>query len=138
MKTLPIKFSFSIAACACVAVLASAAVQGSKGQLHYAFRHKGLETLTINWEGSVNWDAHARPVELWVRKDGKTYLILDKATLEAMDRATGPLRHYPNTGDPKNDQRLREAQRNGVYAQTDKIVQEAMSKGWGQPGKLPQ
>ena len=83
-------------------------------------------------------DSHARPVELWVRKDGKTYLILDKATLASMDQATEPLRHYPNTGDPKNDQRRREAQRNSVYAQTDKIVQEAMSKGLGQQAKFPQ
>jgi hypothetical protein len=136
METIRIKFSPFIALLACAAALAGAADQGPKAQLHYAFRHKGQEMLTINWEGSVNWDTHVRLVELWVRKDGQTYLILDKATLAAMDQATEPLRHYPHTGDPQSDQKAREVQRNGVYAATDKIVQDAMSKGLGRPAKF--
>lgn len=46
----------------------------------------------MNWNGSINWDNHANQDELWVQKDGKTYLITDKPTLEAFQRAMQPLR----------------------------------------------
>jgi hypothetical protein len=64
---------------------------------HYAFRHvlpDGSETSTMNWDGSINWDNHQKRNELWIQRDGKTFLILDKATLDAFWADFTPLRDF--------------------------------------------
>jgi len=61
---------------------------------HYAYRHllpNGDQTMTENWEGSINWDTHPKRDELWVQIDNKTLLITDKTVLEQFESAFKPL-----------------------------------------------
>ncbi len=105
---------------------------GSKQILHYAYYHPGPdgEQMMQNWNGTIIWNTHPSRSELWVQTGGKTLLILDKSVLEAMQKATDPLRHST-----ASNSKQREAELNGVYAKTNKIVTEAIAKGLGTPAK---
>ena len=96
MKTL-----FSRIAVACVLsclTIAVAAAQDrparAEPKYHYAYRHllpDGSQTMSENWEGSLNWDTHQKRDELWVQTDNKTLLITDKAVLDKFEAAFKPL-----------------------------------------------
>ena len=44
----------------------------------------------MNWEGNVNWDRKITRDELWLRRDGKTYLVTDKQTMDEFQKAFAP------------------------------------------------
>ena len=98
MKCLPIRFFFAGLACLTIAGAQSHPnVSRSEPKYHYAFRRlieNGSETQIENWDGSINWDSHPKRDELWVQKDGKNFLITDKATLDAFENDFKPLRDF--------------------------------------------
>jgi len=80
---------------------ASLAQSGKKSnydlRYRYAYRRlgpNGSETDIMNWNGNINWDKHSKESELWIGKDSKTYLITDKSTMDAFEKAFGPLRDF--------------------------------------------
>ena len=102
---------------------------------HYAFHYVNgttQESLQQNWNGSISWNGHAAN-ELWVQKDKAVYLITDKAVLDAMEKASRPLRQSAVNEKPGTDawRTARDKERHEVYKKTDKIVEDAMSKGLG-------
>ena len=80
----------------CLAIASQGTSQSrSEPKYHYAFRHTGPdgeETMIMNWDGNINWDNHPNQDELWVKRDSKSYLITDKATLDAFQKDMQPLR----------------------------------------------
>jgi len=110
----------------------------SNSELHYAYRHEASgesEHMSVNWKGTVIWNSHPTTDVIWVQDKGKVYRITDKATLDAMQAATVPLRRSAVTAKSgtKEYQDQREKERNAVYAKTNKIVADAMAKGLGTP-----
>ncbi len=90
-----------IALVACVATMAPAQTKDkpAKNDLKYRYAFRRIapdhtETNIINWNGNINWDHHSNKDELWIGKDDKTYLITDKPTLDAFEKAFGPLRDF--------------------------------------------
>lgn len=107
--------------------------------LHYAYHlvhPTESEEMAVNWNGVILWKQLPKMDALWIQKDGKTFLITDKATLEAMRVATMPLRHSPAYSDTKQWHEQRDKEHQQVYVQTDKIVKEAIEKGLEKPARM--
>ena len=126
--------------CLTVVALAQNDAKHPDPKLHYAYRLVGLfetEKLAVNWDGVIRWDKHANRNELWIQRDNRTFLILDSATLAAMKEATRPLRisEIQQKAGTEEWHKAREKERAEVYTKTDKIVQDALSKGLGEPAK---
>jgi hypothetical protein len=98
-----VKLLFRLALVAFVACVVAAAPAQKKDKssydlkYRYAFHRVGpdhSETDIMNWSGNINWDRHSHTDELWIGKNEKTYLITDKATLDAFEDDFGPLRAF--------------------------------------------
>ena len=92
--------------------------------------------MAVNWNGVILWKRLPKEDALWIQKDGKTFLVTDKSTLEAMRVATMPLRHSPPYSDTEQWHEEREKEHQQVYVQTDKIVAEALGKGLEKPAQM--
>ena len=128
-----------VAACSTISVVAQEKTAGPGPNFHYAYhlaRPTESEHMAVNWNGVINWNKLGKEDQLWIQKGGKTYLITDKATLEAMRLATMPLRHSPPYSDTKKWHEQRDKDRQQVYIQTDKLVKEAIEKGLGKPAQM--